>query len=150
MNEKKVDEMLAAIFRPLHDAKGLTLSTRPVDDHVPGDVRAVFPDGTVVLGEPICDFCTERPVRWSFPLLLTGDAPIDKQWGTWAACDTCHTFVARDDRLALALHTAEKLAALHPHASVEKLALNSLLFHTLFFHSRRNGDPSPFEYKGAL
>ena len=57
----------------------------------------------------ICDFCSSIPVRWRYPA-ATFAVSVVVFADDWAACDTCHELLERDDRDAL----LQRSAALAP------------------------------------
>lgn len=59
--------------------------------------------------EPVCDFCSGGPVRWSYPCRDFQHRAVDFTFnsaGGWAACDTCHSLIERHDRQGLAVRCA--------------------------------------------
>jgi hypothetical protein len=65
---------------------------------------------------PKCDFCSQRPVRWSYPardfIRKTKIGPHALETGSrggWAACQECHEIIQRADRGALAKRSARML-----------------------------------------
>ncbi|MDQ1584569.1 MAG: hypothetical protein QOF36_2623 [Microbacteriaceae bacterium] len=105
--------------------------------------------------EPKCDFCSQRPVCWSYPAgrvqvtaLLArpkgGLAAVGMNSTTpWAACDPCHDLIERGDRTGL----RERSVSMFPHATV---LTKAQLRHTIKrahdgFFEARSGDPTPYE-----
>lgn len=80
---------------------------------------------------PICDFCSYPHVTWTYPCRdhrrattrniavgieadgsseVVSDLTLDGiQHGGWAACNVCHAFIERGDRIRLAKRSARKL-----------------------------------------
>lgn len=99
-----------------------------------------------------CDFCSQRPIRWSYParpvhlaaLLVGRDATKVIGWNTndpWAACDPCHDMIERGDRAAL----LERSVAMFPHRSPltdAQLRMTIKQAHDGFFRAV-TGDPTP-------
>lgn len=62
---------------------------------------------------PICDFCSEQPVKWRYPArdvrpIEAVSIPgllVQTSVGDWAACDKCHALIEADDRDGLAWRT---------------------------------------------
>jgi hypothetical protein len=85
------------------------------------------PDFTIGMPTPIkpedwkCDFCSGRPVRWSYPARDSRMGTISAQLssgsgvevtgmshGDWACCDECHQLIARADREGLSARASAR------------------------------------------
>lgn len=60
----------------------------------------LYPEGDAMraesIGEPRCDFCLSRPVRWTYPaapMEITGAPVITGSDDDFAACDACHELI---------------------------------------------------------
>lgn len=60
----------------------------------------LYPEGDAVraerVGEPRCDFCLTRPVRWTYPaapMEVVGAPVITDSDDDFAACDACHELI---------------------------------------------------------
>lgn len=101
-------------------------------------------------GQEVCDFCSERPVRWRYPARahttelslgvgsVTAGSPDD-----WAACQTCHDIIRRSDRDALTQRSAEVLGQ-HINVPAPILVPELRKIHDNFW-AAREGAPEPHE-----
>ena len=66
----------------------------------------------------ICDLCSSPNVKWKYPCptFTSGISTPDlasTSFGEWAACDECHALIERNDRVGLAVRSADALIAKH-------------------------------------
>lgn len=102
--------------------------------------------------QPMCDFCTGRPVCWSYPCQSyeVPWSPVEnvKMSSTedWAACHACHTLIQLDAWEELAQRSASVNIALNPneHSPQERLQL----MRSLHAEFRKNRLGTPTRYLG--
>ncbi len=84
-------------------------------------------------GEPLCDFCSSRDIRWAYPALnVDVDGSIVGSVEAWAACDKCHILIETGDWEELG-HRSYDTNVLRP--LMEQLHLEAgLLETTLLIH----------------
>lgn len=94
------------------------------------------------MSESICDFCSAPDPSWRYPArtFIAFCAPpiASESVGDWAACDTCHGLIERDDRMGLARRSLDELIVKTPEmAEARSELLQSLVdLHQQFFTNR--------------
>lgn len=102
---------------------------------------------------PICDFCSERPVKWRYPAIDIKPAesislPELKQSsiGDWAACQTCHDLIEAENWPDLARRSAQSVVMSTPKLAPVYLGLVAMsrALHTEF-RAARTGPATPVD-----
>lgn len=102
-----------------------------------------------------CDFCSQRPIRWSYParpvhlvalLAKQGESALTAVgWNSndpWAACDPCHDLIERGDRTALRERAVSKFPRHGSLLTAAQLRMVLKKAHDGFFGAV-TGDPTP-------
>lgn len=90
-------------------------------------------------GPPKCDFCSTRPVRWSYPartfVRTIGVTDVGSD-GNWAACEDCYALIQAGNRDAL----VKRSMALFPQNNPDMANLNRQERRVLSREIRRTQD----------
>lgn len=101
-----------------------------------------------------CDFCSGRPVRWSYPARDSRMGTISAQLpsggfeltgmsrGDWACCDDCHRLIQRADRDALFERAVEKFPVKMIPRAIVRESIRTIQDN---FWAAREGAPDPVE-----
>jgi hypothetical protein len=106
------------------------------------DVEMKRPPGVV-----ICDFCSDRDVKWSYP---AADFRVPEvEWGSrghWAACQECYDLIEKNDRRGLLDRSVETFFVHHSGEGVPDSKSGRLfirrhvtMIHGEFFQNRVGG-----------
>lgn len=94
--------------------------------------------------EIICDFCSSREVKWSYPAV--DFVELSTAWGStgeWAACDACHDCIENDDRKGLTQRSVDTFYVEHPGIIPDTKEARAAMFreisflHNAFFVARQ-------------
>jgi hypothetical protein len=98
---------------------------------------------------PICDFCSGRPVVWTYPAdtfraphgdtLLLEHQVLMRSIDDWAACDTCHDFIEAGQWEALAQWAYERFYVHHPEVPRRSAFVDELRATHAKFREYRTG-----------
>lgn len=120
------------------------------DTHVTRDVEE---NGTLyreAVTPPICDFCFDKRVRWSyscatFVVELGTMVGTDATWGStggWAACDACSAYIEAGDEAGLIRRAA--LSKVEAHGRPKRIAFIEAALICRGFLAHRDGEREAF------
>ncbi len=106
--------------------------------------------------QPICDFCSEPQVRWSYPardfvdvgLVTPTGILVSESVGAWAACEECHRLIEAGDRDALLRRSIQNFIRFYG-VPLPDLGGDIVRIHNQFF-AHRSGDPVKVEAVTSL
>ncbi len=89
-----------------------------------------------------CDFCCLPDPTWKYPDLNFVANEICLSVGAWAACDTCHDLIQRNDAKALAELSTLMMLATHPELEPNRQSIfdDMIQLHQRFL-VHRQGEP---------
>lgn len=87
--------------------------------------------------DEVCDFCSARPVVWSFPARDHEQVPgVAMSMGGWAACAVCAALIKRGDREKLLGRSAKRLRRKAPEMSTREIARSLRQIQDTFWANR--------------